>query len=376
MSMLLNNTDLIVRNILCNNYDHTDISLINGLSGESLMLYDCINLSDNILIKDKLDYNINFVLENIDKQTDSTFGYGIIGVLYALVRLNNLRYVSIDCSELIIQNKTIIDNLIKHHSGNYDLMRGLLGIGVYCLEIYKFDAKAKLFLALVIDALLECYSDFDDYKLIQYTAEKHSDFSDIPYVNTGLLHGMTSVISFFLLCLKEGYVDERLQSYIQDYLNIIVQVRLSNDMQTFPRAFSICKKTFIIDKYPTNLFYCNGDLGIINTFLIAFDILADDYYYNIAQRAYVKCIKKIQAGIVPKNKCFCHGLAGLYYFVSKFNKYFKIKEVEPLLEEWKLILYNSAKNKQQNLLNGYKGIIMSLLSHYQISQIERILLLA
>lgn len=356
-----------------------DISIICGKSGELLLLLDELLLEGNTKVRNQVERSINQTLNYIDECNDISFGYGITGVMYLMAITKQYSYISCDLSQVFKNVDCYTISHLSQYKGNYDLLLGLVGLGISYLTRSKCDNTAKLILDQIILSIEQCYISINNQDIVPYRMESHEIFTNKLWVNTGLLHGMTSVVAFYLICIKEGITIPQLVNRVNSYMDILETVQQDNQFCVFPNAFIINDDgNFTCDNSSPGFFYCHGDLGIANTILMAADILRKDKCYNLAERVIANFYKQLNSiDFNYYSPFFCHGLAGVYYFLMRFNKYYPYSRNNTFVRDMQVRLANTYINEPKlGVLNGHTGIKMSLKSDKKNSFIERVLLLA
>lgn len=355
-----------------------DISVIRGKSGEILLLLDELLLEGNTKVKNQVERSINQTLNAIDECCDISFGYGMTGVMYLLALTKQYSYISYDLSQIFEYLDRSTVRQLSEFNGNYDLLHGLVGLGVSYLARSKCDDTAKVIIEQILLSIEQCYISINKYDFIPYRIESHTLFTDNLWVNTGLLHGMTSVVAFYLICIKEGLVTPKLINRVNEYMDILEKIQQYNKFSVFPNAFIINEDNdFICDNSSSGFFYCHGDLGIANTILMAADILHNNEYYNLAERTITNFYDRMHSvDLNYYNPFFCHGMAGVYYFLMRFTKYYPYsRNIEIAREMQVRLTHTNAQKVPLGILNGRTGVEMALKSERRSSFIERVLLL-
>lgn len=356
-----------------------DTSLMRGLAGEIILLLDELLLMDNPKVRHKIESSIEKLLGSAGNRYDYTFGYGISGIMFLISLLRQYSCISYDTGDIFKNIDQHIINNIDLLNGNYDLLQGSVGVGLAYLARTKSDKSAKLPFESILTTIEKSFVRVGGNTIIPYKAEVHELFQDELWINTGLLHGMTSVIAFYIICIKEGYCDGQMISHIQDYINLLETIQQTGRINIFPNALKFNNSNeCTLDCSHPGFYYCQGDLGIANTIVMAAEVLDNTNYYNLAEKAVLNFYNYIvKINLRNYGPFFCHGLAGVYYFLQKYQTIFPYSPIKEVVAECKGLLFNSSgRISGIGILNGTTGIAMSLKCDKCNSFIERVLLLS
>lgn len=354
--------------------DHKDLSLFHGLSGDLLLLKDLYNLTGQIRFKDLLLSNASIIIDNIDEINNIGLSNGICGILYSLMSIKDVEECSIDLSGEL--DELIWSSVIQaYHKGNYDLQSGLIGYGLYYLNTSDSDSYKKEKVISVCQLICNLMIKTESITLLPYHLEKHPYFSSRSiWTNNCFLHGINSVIAFFLICIKEHICNELIINTVISLLEQEYSFFIIED-QSYPIAYGFDENGLHIDKRPTKLYYCTGDYGIIANFLNAYELFNENKYYEYARKSYKRVANRFESGEQNKHLCFCHGLATHVYFANRFRDLTEIC-FNTRIDHFSSIITRALKeNHNTSILEGANGIIMTLLSQYKQCSLERILLL-
>ena len=141
-----------------------DISVIRGKSGEILLLLDELLLEGNTKVKNQVERSINQTLNAIDECCDISFGYGMTGVMYLLALTKQYSYISYDLSQIFEYLDRSTVRQLSEFNGNYDLLHGLVGLGVSYLARSKCDDTAKVIIEQILLSIEQCYISINKVK--------------------------------------------------------------------------------------------------------------------------------------------------------------------------------------------------------------------
>ena len=201
--------------------------------------------------------------------------------------------------------------------GEYDLVVGLVGIGVYALERLP-RARARELLAAVVGELetrVEKVSGGVTWWTPPNTKVRID--SEIPrgHYNLGVAHGVPGVIGFFADLLDRGVECERVLPLLEGAVDWLLGYELDDHETSF-----FCDRLVPgAELYPTRTGWCYGDPGIVMVLLRAaraagrsdWEAKALDIAREVAVRPFDKTLID-DAGL-------CHGAAGVAHV---FNRLF------------------------------------------------------
>lgn len=362
-------------NILCRNENNV-LSLFNGIGADILCLSEQIIISPDSEIKNECYKKLDFLIRNIEECELVNFSDGIIGLLFLLIYLEK--------HGLIITETGFydeFDGIIKHfinysyRIGNYDLLNGMLGAGVYYLEMTGLFTEKMHILQNIIGKLKNLIVNNTYWR---YTMEGlNSSNKDV--VNLGFLHGIPSILSFFMTCKQRGILNLSDVALIYKMLKNFIKFQINIKTNSYPNyIFYDENMQLVVPNQETRLGYCYGDLGIIAMYLKAYKTFGDECFFNIAKQMLEKIANRITYENIS-NDYFCHGISSVFYFINQFNAITSSSN-EHLFTSLKKELYKKLISIDFNqhpggILTGYHGIFLSLLSPNRSVALDKILLL-
>lgn len=204
-------------------------------------------------------------------------------------------------------------------TNNYDLIAGLVGIGVYFLERHRAESPTSSeALSLVIDRLLTLSSE-DKCGLTWFTPPlllpPHQRLA-FPrgYLNLGMAHGIPGIIAFLAKACKISPLREVTSRPLDAAVNWL---RSKEMPPSFPSTFP----TVIADGHSPKrprLAWCYGDLGVASALMMAGQALDEPSWreqaISTAKRAALT--SRDDSGVI--DACLCHGAAGIAHLFSRF----------------------------------------------------------
>lgn len=358
-----------------------DDSILQGRCLYILMSFELFKITRDKTFKINAEKHLDQLAGSVLKYRSCNLGYGLCGILYTLVYLANSDFIEVDSRFFDAYDEELfffVDRVSKSH--NYDLLSGLIGIGIYYIELGKLEKRLKNNVYYVIDKVILLSTEIEKSIYWEYKFERPpKNYNGV--VNLGLLHGMPSVLLFLLICYKENYKSDFYEDKIRNGLKFITSNQYINNFGfSYSHYFGIkdgvLKKEILDDSFA----YCKGDLGIILLFQKAYEVLGDESFRKYSKELYHNIQDKlVEIHLRKLNPYFCHGKAGILTLVNVYEKLnsdigSKKKVIEALTND--LIFDFNVNNSNNSLLEGNSGVLFALVKlTYSIRSIERLLLL-
>lgn len=350
----------------CNDEKADNISLNIGSSYYSLFYNNDVEI-------ERIEDLIDLASEDIQY----SFATGSLAVLYFMRLLYNSDIITDEDIESIEEDSIdffleLID--IYADKKEYDLFTGLIGLGLYFLEIRKFDTVAKI-VSYLDHMKHEHNTSF--FWIDNITKEENT-------CDLGLAHGLPSIISFLAECYHHDCEKEICEKLIRGGVNFLIELYNENkDAQhIFPSKINVITGK----KLPSNrLAWCYGDLGIAVCIWKAYTVLKDEELKAISLAIILNSarVRIDNSGIFysTKNDCidtgFCHGSSGISHIFNKFHRIFEHEELKEARDYWMAItlkeldkgtkfpydLKNDVWKEHTGLLEGISGVGMVLLDY-------------
>ena len=215
-----------------------------------------------------------------------------------------------DMSEI---DESLLTAIAAPWTGDYDLINGLTGFGVYALERFPRPTAVRC-LEAIVDRLDETVEVLGA-GLTWFTASElmfphqRERYPRGGY-NLGVAHGVPGVIAFLAAACRRGIRSERARPLLEGAVRWVWSQRLSE--QRFP-AWVVPG----IEAKPSRLAWCYGDPGIAATLLSAARALGNDEWeraaFDIALRAATAAPE--DAGV--EDAGLCHGAFGLAHVYNR-----------------------------------------------------------
>ncbi len=201
-------------------------------------------------------------------------------------------------------------------SGDYELIRGLVGCGVYALERLPRPSAVGCLeqvvarLAETAEHLPEGVTWFTPPALMgPWDREQHPR----GYYNLGVAHGMPGVIALLGGVAAAGIARERVEPLLEGAVAWLEARRLpEGSISTFPHGYAPDQ-----EPSPARSAWCYGDLGIAATWYAAARALGrSDWQEEALEIARATTARPAESAIV-RDACLCHGAAGLGHLYNR-----------------------------------------------------------
>lgn len=204
--------------------------------------------------------------------------------------------------------------------GDYDLVKGLVGIGVYDLERLPRVSAVRC-LDLIVARLDETAEHNKDG--VTWLTRPHllpewqRKLCPNGYYNLGLAHGVPGVIALLGGVCAAGVSVEKARPLLDGAVRWLLRQRLTEAARSsFPSWIGVDGK-----REESRLAWCYGDAGVAAALLVAARCVNEGEWereaVDIARRAAAR--EPERAGV--RDACLCHGAAGLGHI---FNRLFQI----------------------------------------------------
>jgi hypothetical protein len=224
----------------------------------------------------------------------------------------------------------VIDEALYEHvsqtpwTGDYDLISGLVGIGVYALERLPNPAGGQLLERVIeqLAALAEQQADGIAWHTAPLLLPDHQRL-DFPngYYNLGLSHGIPGVIALLSHALRAGVAID----VARPLLDGAVRWLLAQDHVPSPTP----GEGWDGDGFPAyihrnsqpkaaRLAWCYGDVGIAAALLGTARRIGEPAWEEAALRIARRAAQRPYEQSGVRDGCLCHGAAGLAHLYNRF----------------------------------------------------------
>jgi lantibiotic modifying enzyme len=297
----------------------TDVTLASGSAGLAVL---CAYLS-----RAGLDDNENamqFLTHAIDSVSSQPMGpslyNGFTGIAWATAHLHEQLLDSDDEDP----NEAIDEHLIDYlrHSpweDDYDLISGLVGIGVYAIERLP-RASAQTCLALIVERLDEVSQQESD-GVTWLTApsllpEHQREECPNGYYNLGLAHGVPGAIALLGQVCAAGIAEEKARPLLSGAVSWLLRQQLPTSK---PSSYSPWINPIGSVRDDCRLAWCYGDAGLAASLIMAARSINQIEWERQALRVARRAAARDLASAGVRDAGLCHGSAGLGH---TFNRLF------------------------------------------------------
>jgi lantibiotic biosynthesis protein len=219
-------------------------------------------------------------------------------------------------------NEAIDEELIDYlgHSPwkeDYDLISGLVGLGVYALERLPRQSAVEC-LARIVDRLNELAGErpegitwFTRPELIPAHQLKH--FPD-GYYNVGLAHGVPGIIALLGGICAAGIAVQKARPLLDGAVNWLLAQRLPETAGSSFSAFTFPG----IKSEGSRMAWCYGDPGVVSALFVAARSANNSDWEREAIEIALRAADKPADRCGVKDAGICHGAAGLAHIYNRF----------------------------------------------------------
>lgn len=260
---------------------------------------------------------------------DMSLYSGFAGVAWVIEHLRGRLFESDDEDpNLEIDEALLVPLSRSPWTGNYDLITGLAGLGVYGLERLPRPTGAAT-LERVVDRLAELARTFPEgtawftppEDLPPWQREYHPN----GYYNLGVAHGIPAVVALLAGACAAGVAADRARPLLDGAVRWLLAHRLE------PGAGSCFGTAFYPGEpmAPSRLAWCYGDPGIAASLLVAARAAGRPDWEREAVAIGLDAAARPAEGAKVHDAGLCHGAAGIAHL---FNRMAQTTGEEPLAE--------------------------------------------
>jgi lantibiotic modifying enzyme len=204
-------------------------------------------------------------------------------------------------------------------AGNYDLISGLVGFGVYALERVP-RPSAVACVEAIVDRLAQTAVQLGE-RVTWFTSpdmlppRNRSDHPD-GYYNVGVAHGVPGVIALLADACRLGIRVERARPLLDGAVQWVLSQRLS----TRPGARYPAVVVPGIEPKPSRLAWCYGDPGVAATLLYAAHALGQEQWERAALDIATHAANATPAESGIRDAGLCHGAFGLAHVYNRIHQ--------------------------------------------------------
>jgi hypothetical protein len=238
---------------------------------------------------------------------------GLAGLGFAALQVSHAR--GLDVEELCAPLDETLANLVTGDwPGTFDLIGGLVGVGVYGIERQRAGASSVL-AAAVVDQLRRLAISRGSG--LVWIHPGHGDSSaGTPAIDLGVAHGLAGVVAFLASCLDLGIEPDQAATLLEGAVSSLVAGQLPiPGTSRFPAVIRAGE-----ERRPTRLAWCYGDAGIALTLIRAGLAAGRPDWVNLALDTGRLAARRPFKETGVTDAGLCHGAAGLAHL---FNRLFQ-----------------------------------------------------
>lgn len=314
---------------------HYDGSLNRGKAGISLFLhYFGDNNGDTRCKQIAGDLLEQAAAAAVVGRCSPTLGAGFVGIAWTVAHLARVGLVDGEAYELTVVDERIHQTMKGSERLSFDLMDGLSGVGVYCLERARASGDPTLVHAVIRRLLTEAERDLDGLRwrtdprhLPPELQSKHPR----GYYSLGLAHGTPGAIGFLAQACLDGWRTAEIESAIDDAVRWLL-------CQEFdPPDRMHCRFPAVVDsstpKEESRVAWCQGDLSVAVSIASAATATGRGKWLEAARVLTERCaICDRQAGVVDAS--FCHGASGVAHVFMRLSTALHSQEARAAAGRW------------------------------------------
>lgn len=202
-------------------------------------------------------------------------------------------------------------------TGGYDLISGLVGLGVYGLERLGRSLVAPALLSAVVERLADLAEDRPTgctwfTRPEQLPKVQRARFPE-GYENLGVAHGVPGVIGLLASLCAAGVAPARARPLLDGAVAWLLAQRLPEGEAS---CFAFCAGPGITP-VPARLAWCYGDAGIAAVLLRAARSVANRRWEEAALEIARAGARRARSEARATDACLCHGTAGLGHLFNR-----------------------------------------------------------
>ena len=234
---------------------------------------------------------------------------------------------------------------------NYDLVSGLVGVGVYALERLPRPAAVEC-LSLIVDRLGKSAERRDGFGLTWHTPSNllpqwQRELCPNGYYNLGLAHGVPGVVVLLAAAHAAGVAKERTKTMLDGAVGWLLSKKLAPGAgSTFPKWVGRG-----IEPSASRLGWCYGDLGIATALLCAARCVGEPAWESDALDIALRAAQRPphESGVVDAG--LCHGAVGLGHIFNRMFQATGEMRFKEAAQSW-----FEKRARPETCRSGYRGL--------------------
>jgi hypothetical protein len=202
-------------------------------------------------------------------------------------------------------------------TGDYDLVDGLVGVGIYCLARLPRRSAARAVERIV--RLLDEGAEAVGPGVAWFTPPEElppHQVAEFPqgFYNLGVAHGVPGVISFLAQACASGVARSGTEQLVEGAVAWLLDQRVTNTASAFP--YSVAPG---IEPKPARSAWCYGDPGVAAVLVLAGQVMGRSGWRNAGLAVARNAALRPPGGTGVVDAGLCHGAGGL---AQIFNRLF------------------------------------------------------
>lgn len=240
---------------------------------------------------------------------------GFSGIAWSVERLGALGIAPHEDLEEIDE---VLANLLSRQpwNGEYDLIRGMVGLGVYALDRLPRPAAARCLEGIVArlgERATEAGAGLSWWTPPHHLPPHQRSLYPDGYYNLGAAHGVPAVVALLALIARAGVAEKKARALAEGGARWL----LASALPDSPGArFSTCVAPGITAR-PCRSAWCYGDPGVVMCLLVTSQALEDKHLekatLELAREAAIRPAE--HSGV--RDAGLCHGAAGLGHIYNR-----------------------------------------------------------
>jgi lantibiotic biosynthesis protein len=198
-------------------------------------------------------------------------------------------------------------------TGDYELVFGLVGLGVYALERLP-RPSARSLLALILGHLEETAERLPEGIAWRTPAAPGGEATPLEHYNAGLAHGIPGVIALLGRMCRAGFARERALPLLRGAVRWLLAQRL-------PPSAASCFPSMLLKGVAPSASrhgWCYGDPGVAAALLVAARGAREPAWEEEALRLMRLVLRRPAGELGLEEPTLCHGTAGLAHLLNRF----------------------------------------------------------
>jgi len=245
---------------------------------------------------------------------------GLAGIGWIMDHLKRYVFMQEVDEDFMQEVDEILLNALEEDSwsGHYDLIQGVVGIGVYFLERYAENKVTKNTLERIFYHIVNL-AEIDTNGARWYVSPNFIDsralknYPDGRY-DFGVAHGIPAVIAMIARLIENQVLSREQLTFFHNSLTwFFTQKNNNNEKSMFPTFISPGNKS----RNQSRIAWCYGDMGISTVLYQSGNCVGDKALMTFAEELADKCMARPydETGIVDAG--LCHGSSGVAHMFSR-----------------------------------------------------------